>query len=94
MLAKPTKSIQVILDRFKDIRFTCEYKYDGLRGQIHYDGKEVSIFSRNLENMTGMYPDIVSFIKKHVNKSEKINNFILDSEIVAFDKTTNRIKPF
>ena len=32
MLAKPTKSIQIILDRFKDVKFTCEYKYDGLRG--------------------------------------------------------------
>jgi DNA ligase-1 len=44
------------------VKFTCEYKYDGLRGQIHYDGKNVSIFSRNLEDMTLMYPDIVEFV--------------------------------
>ncbi|EAS02727.1 DNA ligase I, ATP-dependent protein (macronuclear) [Tetrahymena thermophila SB210] len=94
MLAKPTKSIQVILERFKDMTFTCEYKYDGLRGQIHYDGKDVTIFSRNLENMTQMYPDIVEFIKKHVSQSKTVKNFILDSEIVAFDKNTNKIRPF
>ncbi|KAL4498447.1 hypothetical protein ABPG72_013253 [Tetrahymena utriculariae] len=94
MLAKPTKSIQVILERFKDMTFTCEYKYDGLRGQIHYDGKGVTIFSRNLENMTQMYPDIVEFIKKHVSQSTTVKNFILDSEIVAFDKNTNKIRPF
>ncbi len=32
MLAKPTKSIQVIFKRFENQKFTCEYKYDGLRG--------------------------------------------------------------
>lgn len=32
MLAKPMKSIQMILHRFENIKFTCEFKYDGLRG--------------------------------------------------------------
>src|SRR5205085_1541587 len=32
-------------------------KYDGLRVQIHKDGQEVSIFSRNLESMTVMFRD-------------------------------------
>ncbi|EGR33971.1 hypothetical protein IMG5_028790 [Ichthyophthirius multifiliis] len=94
MLAKPTKSIKIILNRFKDIKFTCEFKYDGLRGQIHFQEGKVSIFSRNLENMTETYPDIVKFVQDHIKKSPNINSFILDSEIVAFDKQTNRIKPF
>lgn len=53
MLAKPTKGIRVVLDRFTDIPFTCEYKYDGERAQIHKleDGR-VMIYSRNLENHT------------------------------------------
>ena len=59
MLAKPTKSIAVILNRFENQEFTCEFKYDGLRGQIHYFEKTVQIFSRNLENMTQAYPDII-----------------------------------
>jgi DNA ligase-1 len=54
MLAKPTKGVQVVLARFEGVPFTCEYKYDGFRGQVHFDKETglVRIYSRNLENMT------------------------------------------
>mmetsp|Transcript_39001 Transcript_39001/g.37309 ORF Transcript_39001/g.37309 Transcript_39001/m.37309 type:complete len:539 (-) Transcript_39001:30-1646(-) len=92
MLAKPTKGIHEVLTRFESISFTCEYKYDGFRGQIHYDGEEVKIYSRNLENMTGQYPDVVAFVKQQVN--EGTHSFILDSELVAFDTVQQKILPF
>lgn len=37
MLAKPTRGIADILNRFDSKKMTCEFKYDGLRGQVHYN---------------------------------------------------------
>ena len=34
MLAHPTRSISEVLDRFENIKFTCEFKYDGERTQV------------------------------------------------------------
>ena len=65
MLAHPTKSLTEVLNRFEGMPFTCEYKYDGERAQIHLlNDKTVMIFSRNCENMTEKYPDILQNIKK------------------------------
>lgn len=60
MLAKPTKAIGEVLDRFENKRFTCEYKYDGERAQVHkLGGGGVGVFSRNSEDMSKKYPDLV-----------------------------------
>ncbi len=71
-------------------RALVEYKYDGERGQIHKDGDKVYIFSRRLENITRMYPDVVEMVKKHV----KADRAIVEGEIVAIDPDTLELRPF
>lgn len=92
MLAHPSKGIHEVLKRFEDLKFTCEYKYDGERAQIHLlpDGK-VYIFSRNQENNTTKYPDVVNRIPKVIKGSH--SSFIIDCEAVAWSET-EKILPF
>ncbi|XP_063920524.1 DNA ligase 1 isoform X1 [Zophobas morio] len=92
MLAHPTKGIQEVLQRFDGMKFTCEWKYDGERAQIHINGSEVFIFSRNQENNTSKYPDIISRIDKC--KSEDVKSCVLDCEAVAWDRENKVIQPF
>ena len=42
--------------------------------------------------MTNTYPDIVEFVVK--SASQHVDNYILDSELVAYDHVNNRILPF
>lgn len=93
MLAKATKSFSEILDKFQDMEFTCEYKYDGERAQIHYmeDGS-VEIYSRNAECTTGKYLDVAGAMTKY--KKPDIKSFVLDCEVVAYDRDADNILPF
>ncbi|KAI1355624.1 hypothetical protein F5Y01DRAFT_269288 [Xylaria sp. FL0043] len=112
MLAKPTKAITEVLDRFENQTFTCEYKYDGERAQIHYVAKErsgdliealpsatkeaakgvASIFSRNSEDLSKKYPDILAKLDTWIKEGTK--SFVLDCETVAWDVTEKKVLPF
>lgn len=58
-----------------------DYKYDGLRVQIHNDYGDVRLFSRNLDNITKQFPEVVEYIR--INFSDI--SFVIDSECVGFD---------
>ncbi len=94
MLAHPTKSLSQVLDRFENLAFSCEYKYDGERAQIHRlsDGK-CYIYSRNSENMSQKYPDVMEKLSLVV-PPEMTESFILDCEVVAWDPISCKILPF
>ncbi|KAI0979049.1 hypothetical protein GJ496_003714 [Pomphorhynchus laevis] len=95
MLAHPTKSVDEILRRFENGKFVCEYKYDGERAQIHLiSQQDVRIFSRNSEDNTTKFPDVVDFVHKAVIDKSTFKNAVLDSEIVAYDRNTKQILPF
>ncbi|KAH7664696.1 DNA ligase ATP-dependent protein [Dioscorea alata] len=93
MLAKPTKAVSEILDKFQGMEFTCEYKYDGERAQIHcMEDGSVEIYSRNAERNTGKYPDVVNYVSRF--KKPSVKSFVLDCEIVAYDREKMKILPF
>lgn len=95
MLAKPTKSITEILDKFNGEEFICEYKYDGERAQVHLlSTGEIKIFSRNSEDMSQRYPDVIENIHGFIKDKDSTKSLILDCEAVAFDRESNKILPF
>lgn len=111
MLAKPTKSISEVLDRFEGKDFTCEYKYDGERAQIHYVSRDTikhysatigtlqhdrqnlcAIFSRNSEDLSKKYPDVLDKLASWVKSG--ISSFVIDCETVAWDLENKKVLPF
>lgn len=67
-----------------------EFKYDGLRLQVHKKDRIVTLFSRNLENVTHMFPDIVEGVNKQVSSAETI----IEGEVVAYNPKTGVFIPF
>jgi len=69
-----------------------EPKYDGFRLQIHYnkERKEVRLYSRNLEDVTHMYPDIVEGVKREV----KADEIIIEGEAIGYNPHTDQFLPF
>lgn len=67
-----------------------EHKYDGFRMLIHSDGKEIKLFTRKLEDVTRQFPDVVAAVRTHV----RARSFIIDSEVVGYNKETERYLPF
>ncbi len=65
-------------------------KYDGFRVQIHKDGDRVHMFSRNLEDMTHMFPEIIEGTLKQV----KAKTAILDTEALAYQPDSEEFLPF
>lgn len=55
---------------------------------------KVSIYSRNQENNTSKYPDIISRLATRKCLSDTVKSFVLDTEAVAFDKERQQILPF
>ncbi|KAL3935178.1 MAG: hypothetical protein SGBAC_009252 [Bacillariaceae sp.] len=93
MLAKPTKSIQEVLKRLNGLEFTCEFKYDGERAQIHKttDG-ELKVFSRNLLTTTGKYTEVADYVQAAC--TDTVESFVMDAEVVAINRESGRLLPF
>ena len=94
MLAKPTKSIQEVLKRLNGLRFTCEFKYDGERKYVHLlpDGT-TKVFSRNLLDSSEKFPEVPLYVKEAA-ASNDVTSFVLDAEVVAYNRETGNLVPF
>ena len=78
MLAEPMQTAEEIASYFEGRVLNGEYKYDGVRAQVHKRGGEVRIFSRRLEEITPSFPEVVDAAVATAH------DFILDGEIVPF----------
>jgi DNA ligase-1 len=87
-LAQRLPSAAAIVKRMG--RVQVEPKYDGFRLQLHRDGNKVWAFSRRLENVTAMFPDLARALKAQVRTSR----IILDGEAVVHNPETGEFLPF
>lgn len=71
---------------------TCavESKYDGFRCQVHSDGNKVQVFSRNLEETTSMFPEIVEATRVLFGN----RTVIFEGEALGFNGETGGFHPF
>lgn len=93
MLGSITRDLGEMLTKLQGRDFSCEYKYDGQRAQVHCDDQgKVSIFSRHLEVMTDKYPDLVALVP--TIRGEGVGSFILEGEVVAVDRESGELKAF
>jgi len=88
MRAERLSSGKEIIDQIG--KCAVESKYDGFRLQIHYRKGEVRLYSRSLEEVSEMYPDVIEGIKKEVN----IEELIIEGEAIGYDEKTNSFLPF
>lgn len=68
----------------------AEPKFDGFRCQVHKDGENVAIFSRNLEDMTAMFPEIVAAVRSDV----LARTTIFEGEAIAYNPASEEYLPF
>ena len=66
-----------------------ELKFDGFRLQCHKDGEIVELYSRKLEKLTHMFPDVVDAVKKL-----KPKQIIFEGEALAYDSRNHKYFSF
>jgi DNA ligase-1 len=96
-LVKPLTPISYML---ADVMFTaeeitnyyqkpliCEFKYDGIRLQMHKSGEQIRLFSRKLSEITNAFPELTNAaVNVKLLSSILLSDidFILDGEVIAF----------
>ncbi len=87
-LAERLPSAEEIKDKLGEC--IVEAKYDGFRLQCHKKGDKVEIFSRRLERVTDMLPEIVDAVRKEL----ECNEVIFEGEALAYNEATGEFYSF
>lgn len=100
-LVEREKDAQAIMTRMPSA--IIQPKYDGLRAQLHFnkaginadafpvgEAPLVQIYSRNMESLTEMFPDLVAVFAAQ----SKVESLIIDGEVIGYDENTDSFLPF
>ena len=89
MLFQKAKNIESSFEKLGK-KISAEYKYDGFRLQIHRNNDEIKLFTRNLEEVSKQFPDIISIVKSNI----KSKHFIIDCEAIGINRKNSSWMPF
>jgi DNA ligase 1 len=87
-LAQRLPSAAAIIARLGTVQ--AEPKYDGLRLQLHRDGDRFWAFSRRLENVSSMFPELAAGMRRQLSA----RRVIIEGEAVVYDPRSGRFLPF
>jgi DNA ligase-1 len=87
-LAQRLPSAEAIVRRMGTV--LAEPKYDGFRLQLHRDGRKVWAFSRRLDDVSDMFPEIAAGARRQL----RARRAIIEGEAVGYDRRTGRFLPF
>src|SRR5438876_7923491 len=71
----------LVAEAFDNSAWIFEPKYDGLRVLGRFDGRELTLLSRNQASQNFQFPDIVHALQDNLSRP-----VIVDGEIVCFDE--------
>lgn len=86
-LAERLKSAKEIIE--KQGKTAVEAKYDGFRLECHKKENEVKLFSRRLDDMTQMFPEVVDAFK-----DLDVEELIVDAEALSYNEEVGEFRPF
>jgi DNA ligase-1 len=88
MLGLAANSIEEVVKEFGKV--AAEWKFDGMRTQLHKKGDKIWVFTRRLEDVTKQFPDIVKLARKGLKAKE----CIVEGEALGIDPKTGYPLPF
>ena len=85
MLASPEEDAAAIMRRVGGEAWV-EDKYDGIRGQLHKEGNRIVLYSRDLNEVTAAFPEVIAAA------GAVPHDVLLDGELLAFKDGV--VRPF